>query len=225
MTEQLTIDGDTGAIVPAPTPDEQEPFVLTPLGMAVNGRPSITEWALFGRKLWGIRVACQWAIGDWIIYGESRTDWGEMYDQAVADFDYDYGYLTNMVSVARKFDFSRRVKSLSWSHHQAVAALPEPEQNRLLAEAVEKKWGREDLRAIVKKMQPGYPNPPRPIILAGLEGVPCKVVRVNHEMRFAVFEFEDTPAGYAALKALVSLWRDEEKGLLVTVAQQPAESD
>ncbi len=141
---------------------EVEPFEIAPLGLRVHGRPTLKQWIEFGRKLWGIRRALQWTIGDWLNYGESRTDWGEKYAQALDEMDFDYGYLRNMASVAQKFDLSRRRDKLSWSHHQAVAALPAPEQDTWLKRAEADHWTRGYLRGQIK------PDPdPTPTSAAG----------------------------------------------------------
>lgn len=141
-----------------------EPFALVPMGMEVTGRPTLDQWIAFGRKLYALRTGLQWAIGDWIIYGESRGDWGERYDQAVSLFDYPYDYLYNLVSVARKFPPHARV-SLSWSHHQAAASLPPEKRAQVLAQASEKRLPRDEVRAMVaaiKKAETPAVEPPEP---------------------------------------------------------------
>jgi hypothetical protein len=219
-SELTTIDGETGEIIAVA--NEPRPFELTPLGLAVYGEPSITEWVVFGRELFERRSAVQWTIGDWLNYGEARQDWGEKYDQALGGFEYDYDYLRNMAWVAKSVPSSRRRVTVSWSHHQVVAALPPGEQVAWLEQAEKNKWDRDTFR---EKVKPKPNRPAKPIRLNGLDGAPCKIVRVNTEARFAVIEFDETPAGYAALKALVALWRDEESGLLLTVAQHLKEAE
>lgn len=219
-SEITVIDSDTGK------PVEPEPFELTALGMVVHGQPSITEWAAFGRKLFGIRTGLQWAIGDWINYGQSRVDWGEKYDQALAAFDYDYGYLANMSSIAAKFEQSRRTP-LSWSHHQAVAALPAPQADELLKLAVASRGviTRDDLRERAKnlltdgKSRDGNEPKKKRIVLFGLEKVPCSVRNVNFDERFVVIGFENTDEGAAAVKAFGALWQHDEQGLSLTIDQ------
>lgn len=203
---------------------EPLPFTLTPMGMDVHGQPTFDDWLAFGRTLHGIRTACQWAIGDWINYGQARVEWGEKYDQAIAAFDYDYGYLANMSSIANKFDSSRRVKSLSWSHHQAVARLPAPQQDELLSRAAQSKGQitRDDLREETKKLlSAGKPQTPtkRRIILNGLDKTPCNVISVNLAERFVVLGFENSVVGAKALISLANMWQNDETGLSVTVDQ------
>jgi hypothetical protein len=139
-----------------PAAAQAEPFEITPLGLRVHGHPTLQQWIAFGRKLRGIRSALQWTIGDWLNYGESRHDWGEKYAQALDETEFDYGYLRNMASIAGKFQASRRHDKLSWSHHQAVAALPEPEQDTWLKQAEADHWTRAYLRAQIK------PKPDQP---------------------------------------------------------------
>ena len=127
-------------------------FTLTPIGLAVTGNPSFDEWCAEGRDLWRERNKHQWAIGDWVRFGETR--FGEKYAQARAITQYAPQTLMNLVFVAERFEFSRRREApYSHSHHGAVAALPREDQDLLLD------WcklpdgsvrGRDELRAMVR---------------------------------------------------------------------------
>lgn len=193
-----------------------KPFALTPRGMEVHGTPTIEDWILFGRELYDIRSAVLWAVGDWINYGESRVDWGEKYDQALGDFEYDYGYLRNLSSIARQFPSSRRRVTLSWSHHQAVAALPEPEQTVLLDRAERERISRDDLRDLAQQRNP-KDKPPKPVTL--LEPTGFTIARASEEMMLVSLQFDRTADGAAAVRQFVNLWRHEERNLRLTVTQ------
>jgi len=54
-----------------------------------------------------------------------RGDWGEMYAQAIDATGVDYGTLRREVWVSGSVELCLRKHNLSWSHHQAVAPLPE----------------------------------------------------------------------------------------------------
>ncbi len=102
------------------------------------------EWAEAGRFLGTMARSGQWGLGDWIRYGEAR--FGERYSKAARITGYDVQTLRNMVYVASRFEISRRRDSLSWSHHEAVAALGPSEQDVWLATAQERRLSVTDLR-------------------------------------------------------------------------------
>jgi len=102
------------------------------------------EWLVVGRRLGGISRCNQWWLGDWVRYGSEK--WGEKYTQAAKITGYDPRSLANMASIAAAFDSSRRRDDLTWSHHVAVAALPEQEQERWLDRAAAENLSVADLR-------------------------------------------------------------------------------
>ena len=92
---------------------------------------SFEDWAECGRRLARVRSALQWHIGDWWIYGEHhygfRARTMEEAGGPALQTCMNYG------SVCRAFKkTSRRREVLSFSHHAEVAAVPEPEADRLL---------------------------------------------------------------------------------------------
>ena len=114
------------------------------------------EWLVVGRRLGGVSRCNQWWLGDWVRYGAEK--WGEKYTQAAKITGYDPRSLANMASVAAAFDSSRRRDDLTWSHHVAVAGLPEPEQetwlDRAAAEGLSVADLRTELRAAPKRGKP-----------------------------------------------------------------------
>lgn len=102
------------------------------------------EWLVIGKRLGGISRCSQWWLGDWVRYGAEK--WGEKYTQAAKITGYDPRSLANMASIAAAFDSSRRRDDLTWSHHVAVAALPEEEQEAWLSRAAAESLSVADLR-------------------------------------------------------------------------------
>lgn len=102
------------------------------------------EWLVVGKRLGGISRCNQWWLGDWVRYGADR--WGEKYTQAAKITGYDPRSLANMASIATAFETSRRRDYLTWSHHVAVAALPEAEQEAWLDRAASESFSVADLR-------------------------------------------------------------------------------
>ena len=145
--------------------NSSEKFLITSTGLQVIGKPTFDEWMQFGQVLWGIKSAVQWAIADWLRYGEG--EYGERYAQAMDARNVSEHTLQNYAWVGGKFDSSRRRGNLSFSHHEAVAAIPDPEiQDDLLTQAVNEHMSREDIRAAAKPYKPARPvaKPTPPVI-------------------------------------------------------------
>lgn len=121
-------------------------FELTPVGLKIHGRPSLAEWLDEGRKLLAINKASQWAIGDWLVYGEGQGEYGECYSQAIAETDIDYRRLADYAWVSRQYNFSVRTEKLSWSHHRVAAPVPESQRGEWLDKAEEEGWSKDTLR-------------------------------------------------------------------------------
>lgn len=102
-------------------------------GLIINRDLSFNEWSAMGNGLQMIEGGIQWALGDWLQYGEHR--YGERYAQAVELTGYTYQGLADMAYVASRIDFSRRRENLRISHHREVAALEPAEQDALLQKA------------------------------------------------------------------------------------------
>ena len=130
-------------------------FTLTRTGLRVQGVPTYAEWEQAGQQLFGLGNATAWAVGDWLLYGEGRGDWGETYSQAIDLTKRSYGSLVQCARVSRAFTCDARFANVSWSHHQAVVSLPPEARHVLLERAAAEQWTRDDLRACVRDQQPG----------------------------------------------------------------------
>lgn len=169
---------------------------LTPDGMISHDNQPVPydDWLEFGKKLWAVYRAIQWAIGDWINYGEAH--YGEKYAQALDETEYSYGTLVNYAYVARAFDASRRRGKLSWSHHAAVRGIADiSEQDALLDIAEKQQMGRNELRDIVKKYLNPNPAPPTYRVIEG-----C----ISAGNKFVPDSGESLPIG----KAILHLYED-----------------
>jgi hypothetical protein len=111
------------------------------------------EWIAIGRRLGGISRCNQWWLGDWLRYGAGR--WGERYVRAAKITGYDPRTLANVASIAAVFKASRRRDNLTWSHHAAVSALPELEQEEWLDRAASHRLSVADLRIELRAAKKG----------------------------------------------------------------------
>ena len=100
-------------------------------------------WLEAGRQL-GRRIERdRWALGDWACHGERA--YGDLAAAAV-EIGVAAKTLSNLASVARKIETSRRREVLSWDHHAAVASLPADAGDALLDRAEAEGWSRRVMR-------------------------------------------------------------------------------
>jgi hypothetical protein len=118
---------------------------FSPVAWMPTREMGLAEWVVAGRRLGAMGRCGQWGLGDWIRYG--NTKFGERYTTASRITGYDAQTLMNMVYVASRYEISRRREGLSWSHHEAAAALDPEEQDRWLDLAEAQKISVSDLRA------------------------------------------------------------------------------
>lgn len=127
--------------------------LITPVAWVVTGALEQADWLAAGRSLGAMGRCSRWWLGDWIRYGNAK--FGERYSRAAAITGYDSQTLMNMVSIASKFEISRRREDLSWSHHETVAALQVEEQEGWLDRAATERLSVVDLRLELRAARKG----------------------------------------------------------------------
>ncbi len=130
------------------TTDLALPGAISETGLDLPADLNFEEWQRTGETLGRIGRACQWWIGDWLNYGERA--YGEKYSQAMEATGLDYETVRNYAWVADHVETVRRRTVLSWSHHQEVAALAPPDQERWLTSAEANGWSKAQLRRQIK---------------------------------------------------------------------------
>ncbi|HEU4701415.1 MAG TPA: hypothetical protein VFS37_02955 [Conexibacter sp.] len=120
-----------------------------PVGWEPAGELPFEDWVAMGKRFGAMGRGSQWWIADWIRYGNER--FGQRYVRATAITGYDVQTLMNLVYVASRFQISRRREKLSWSHHEAVAALDAAEQERWLERAIADRLSVADLRLELRR--------------------------------------------------------------------------
>jgi hypothetical protein len=127
------------------------PGSVTPVSLQLRPDVSFDEWMAAGEKIYRVRQACHWWIGDWLIHGEAA--YGEAYSQAIDDTKFAYYTLAHDKFVASRFEVCRRRQNLSWSHHEAVAGLSPAEQDKWLNRAEKHGWTRDELREEIRAIK------------------------------------------------------------------------
>lgn len=124
---------------------------------------SIEDWVAVGQHLAEIGKAYQWSVADWVLYGQNK--YGDKYAEAMERTGFAYQTIANIVSVARKIEFSRRRENLPFSHHAEVAQLDAPQADQLLQKAESERWTarqtREAAQRIVQRSKQGEPQAPK----------------------------------------------------------------
>lgn len=135
---------------------EAEPRVA--LALELPESTSFDEWVSIGRRLCIGHKSLNWHIGDWWAFGDHR--YGERANAAAEGiFGREFESLRNLGVVARAFETSRRRDTLTFTHHQEVAALPDPEADELLDRAAVNNWSTRDLRQAVVRHRPRHNHP------------------------------------------------------------------
>lgn len=158
------------------------------------------QWEAAGLELQRVARSVNWLLGDWILYGEQR--YGETYSDAIDLTAMEYDTLKNVVWVARNVLERSRRRDLSWSHHQAVAALPEGEQEMWLREAVDEGYTVARLRSRLAASRAEDPEP---------EAMPKMTHCARITFKLAADSDEHARELLAAHQALL-----ERKGVVVT---------
>lgn len=128
----------------------------TPTGLIVGNKLSFDDWQKVYKFYAALRDHTSWMIGDIILAGER---YGERYAQAIDTYGKSYSTLTSIVYVCSRFPLERRIESLPFSWHEAVAPLLPAQADAILAVAVRQrvKWTRDDVRDAAAKAK-GLPT-------------------------------------------------------------------
>jgi len=135
-------------------------FELTRTGLIVEGEPTAKEWDQAADALSQVDGALQWWIGDLLLCGEDKPEWGETYKAACERFGREEQTLKNYKAVAKAVKLSRRRDNLSWKHHAEVASLPAREQTKWLKYAEKNELSAADLRRELRDSQSAEYIPP-----------------------------------------------------------------
>ncbi|MEU3723315.1 LmbU family transcriptional regulator [Streptomyces sp. NPDC031705] len=138
---------------------KENPVTVSPstaFGQAIRRRTTLSiprgmsmeAWSSLGQQIEAISNSSSWWLGDWLIYGQS--EFPNRYKHAIAQTSLDYQTLRNYAWVARSFAPHQRLAELSFQHHAEVAGMDPEERGRLLSQAAEQGWSRNELRRQVR---------------------------------------------------------------------------
>lgn len=133
------------------------------------------EWYAYGKKLSRAYSALQWAIGDWLNFGEAA--FGEKYAQALDDLTFAYGTLRNYASVCARIPVRNRDRRLKFHQVKHVACLDPESQARVIEEAVKHKMTGDEIQAAVQRIT--GKRPPAATITGRVVGCAGRTVSIE----------------------------------------------
>lgn len=133
---------------------------MSETGLQLPSNISLEEWMSLAPEFRRIHSSVQWAVGDWILYGEEgKHTWGQKYTQALNDLDYGYDYLRQVVRVCKAFpQDQRRGKPLTFSHHQEVLSLPIEYRQNALTRAIVEGLSVTQFRTLIRSLKEPTPK-------------------------------------------------------------------
>ena len=151
-------------------------ITLTQTGASIEGEPSLEEFCIAMQNVYRLANAATWAIGDLLVYGEGRGDYGESYSQAIALTQKSYSSLTKAAHVSRVYPPNDRefASSLSWTHHMIATSVKDSDARRdVLQRCIDQDLSRDDLRSILPKRIEGATEPSTPSTEGDSHDVTC----------------------------------------------------
>jgi hypothetical protein len=127
---------------PAPV---QKGYRLERVGLLVDRILTRAEWIACGEKIAAMANATNWAIGDWLCYGNGRDDWGGTYETAHRLTGRSFESLSQYARVSRDYPHDQRQTTVCWTVHRAAVVLPPEDRARALACAAANGWTRDDM--------------------------------------------------------------------------------
>jgi hypothetical protein len=162
MTELSLATDHTGVV--APRPDAQalrltQGILMTPTGAVIDEDITIDEFCDGLKNCQALANSSMWTLGDLLVYGESRGEWGEMYTQALDLTQKSYSTLTQAMHISKQYPMEERNADVSWSHHREAASIKNrDERQAVLKQAAGEGWTREQVREHVKGAVPQTHN-------------------------------------------------------------------
>lgn len=104
-------------------------------GLTFVEAPTFEEWAEIGQHLFAAEQSIQWALGDWLIYGEdnlSRVERGRYQQvlETLGEKGYAYGTLRHFAYVARTFSLLDRSNKITWTQYFTIAKAGEENREK-----------------------------------------------------------------------------------------------
>lgn len=134
--------------------DEDGALLLTPSGLRVRKKPSYGSFEnAMAAAVYMAEKAPFWKA-DLLEYAHKRPDWAGLIDQVIDAGTFTKKTIDQYRYVARAVPVESRVEGLSFSHHEAVASVPDADdKKKLLEQAKREHLSVSDLKKVVRKQK------------------------------------------------------------------------
>lgn len=143
--------GSAPVATPAPQAIEFGGLKLGADGLTVIGKPPFSDFEQAMRAAKYLEFHSTWWVADLLEYGHSRADWEGLIDAVVDAKDFTASTVSQYRYVAKSVPAHDRVEGLTFSHHEAVAALPPPDKRYYLAKAKDEHLSVSALKSVIRK--------------------------------------------------------------------------
>lgn len=112
-------------------------------GLMISRELTLEEWRACGVALTDVANRTSWAIGDWLVYGAGRGDYGEYYQEARTITGRSFESLSQYARVSKTFPIEQRETAVPWSFYREALRLPEKQRAQSLNLASRNQWTRD----------------------------------------------------------------------------------
>ena len=117
----------------------------------INENATIEDWKLFGKSIKKTESGIQWILGAWWNYGHKK--WSSDAEEIIKELGYSRNTLKKNGYIYNAVTSLRRRNSLSFRHHEDVAALSPEKQDHYLDKAEKEKLSSTKLRAVIREVE------------------------------------------------------------------------
>lgn len=136
----------------------ERPYKVLTHGLMIMRSLSFEEWRACGVALTEIANRTTWAIGDWLVYGAGRGDYGTYYQEAATITGRSLESLSQAARVSQAYPIEQRTIAVSWSFYREALRLPDGERLRSLDIAQKNTWTRDGLADYISTREVAEPS-------------------------------------------------------------------
>jgi hypothetical protein len=135
-------------------------------GLMISRALTFEEWRACGLALAEVANRTNWAIGDWLVYGAGRGDYGEYYVEARTITGRSFESLSQYARLSQAFPVERRAVGVPWSFYREALRLPEHERQYSLTLAQRNQWTRDGFAEFISTRDGATPSVAKAISIA-----------------------------------------------------------
>lgn len=119
-------------------------YKLLATGLVVTRVLTYAEWRHVGECLMEVVNRTNWAIGDWLVYGDGRGGYGETYAEAARITGRSFESLSQSARVSSDFPLGEpRRHQVPWSIYREALRLEPALRDEALGQAASQRWTRD----------------------------------------------------------------------------------